>query len=243
MAPCRRLANEVALAADGDRPVAHLRRALRIFEGTARQGSFRIADRFRRILTRGPQVNVVTFSYSSTVLRALVAARRKIRMVYVSLASPENEGRTMALRLARARVNTCLTTDVDLPEFLAHDSASTRLVLGADQIREKDFVNRAGSEWLVDRCRGNHVPCWVLADTTKFAPRRGMRLEDGMAGWTELLLPRPLNHLRTYRRVLAASPLAAHVRVLTEHGEMTPAQVRRAVGKIAVSPRLHSLLG
>jgi len=240
MAPFRRLANLAALAADAADPVRDLTRSLRDFARTAHHGPHRIAQHFRATLANGPRLQVVTFSYSSTVLRSLIAARTRITRAYISLASPENEGRTLALRLARGGVKTCLTTDVDLPKFLESDSR-TILVVGADQVRERDFVNRAGTERLVERARACGVKIWVLADTTKLCSRKRMGMGDVQTGWTEALVRRPVHNLQAYREILSASPLAPSVRVLTEHGPLTPAQVRRAIRGMNISPRLRAL--
>jgi len=242
MAPFRHLANFAALSADAAEPLRYLRGALRTFAWTARNGPRIIARNFRAAAARGPRSSVVTFSYSSTVLRSLIAARRRIETVYVSLASPENEGRTMALRLARAGVKTCLTTDVDLPHFLASEFP-VMLVVGADQIRERDFVNRAGTDRLIECSRACSVPAWVLADTTKLCSRKRMGMADLATGWAESVLPKPERNLGAFRRILSASPLARGVRVFTEQGRLTPAQVRRAIAGMNISPRLRGLAG
>lgn len=241
MAPFRHLANFAALATERPAPAVFLRRQLATFARTVRTGSRRIARQFRAAIATHARIRVVTFSYSSTVLRSLIAARRHIREVCVSLASPENEGRTMALRLAHAGVQTCLTTDVDLPHFLAREPR-TLLVVGADQIRERDFVNRAGTGPLVAHCLAHGLRVWVLADTTKLCAKQRMGMQDAAAGWTESLLRGRHRHLRVSREILTASPLAPNVRVLTEHGRLTPAQVARAIARIDVSARLAALL-
>ncbi len=241
MAPFRHLANFVALAADADAPSRYLTNALRAFAWTARHGPRRIARRFRAATSAGPNFTVVTFSYSSTVLRSLIAARRRVRTAYVSLASPENEGRTMAFRLAQAGVNTCLTTDVDLSRFLER-TARALLVVGADQVRERDFVNRAGTDHLIRRSQACGVPAWVLADTTKLCSKARMGMGSLSTGWVENLLGKSVKNLRAYREILSPSPLARHVRVLTERDLLTPAQVRRAIAAIDVSARLPRLL-
>jgi translation initiation factor 2B subunit (eIF-2B alpha/beta/delta family) len=241
MAPMRNLANQVALAAATPHPAAALRASLKHFQHIAGSGPSEIARRFRLALARGPRRRIVTYSYSSTVLGALIAARSRIAEVICSEAAPEREGVTMARRLARAGVRTCLTTDTCLPGFL--DSRSPMLlVVGADQVRERTFVNRQGTELLVERSRKRSHPCWVLADTTKFIPGRRMGMPATLAGWTAPLLPRPVRNLRAARQVLAPSPLAPNVRVLTEHGWMTPQEVRRAIARITISPRLRALL-
>jgi len=242
MAPLRRLANEAALAAEAGNPGAALTASLGRFRRLVAQGPRNIAGRFRRALGPRRKRIIVTYSYSSTVLRALIAARDRIQEVHCSEASPEREGIALAQKLARAGVRTCLTTDTYLPRVF---TGATRrlLVVGADQVRERDFVNRQGTEALLREARRAGQACWVLADTSKFAPRRGLLLGDATAGWEESLLARPEKNLRAFRVVLSACPLEPGVRVLTERGWMTAGRVRREVTRIAVSPRLRELLG
>ena len=122
MAPLLRLANEVALAAEERVPSRYLARALKHFSSTVRTGPGRIARHFRSALRGGDKKIITTYSYSSTVLQAILAARAQIWQVICSEGRPGLEGRkTVEQILRRGKgVGACLTTDAALQIGRAH---------------------------------------------------------------------------------------------------------------------------
>lgn len=246
MAPFLRLANEVALAADSVDPADALARACKSMEKILRRGPDLIASRFRRALGRGPRKTILTYSYSSTVLRALIQSKSRIQQVYCSEASPEMEGRALARKLAGAGICVILTTDLALPNFIhgvdmMHPPAEA-VVVGADQVRPRHFVNRCGTELLSREAQRARVPVWVLADTTKFV--RGARGDAGSARTepASRLWRNAPKRVTPWLRLLGEVPLASHVRILTERGWMTREQVRRAIREIHFSLRMKVIL-
>src|SRR5487761_407280 len=135
MAPLLRLANELALATEPPAPSRYLAR---------------IARHFRSALGKGDPKIIITYSYSSTVLQAIVAARSRIWQVICSEGRRGVEGRKTVeqiLRLGKG-VGASLTTDAALHMFTTYSHA---LVVGAHALQI--------------RC-----PVWVLADTSKLLP-------------------------------------------------------------------------
>lgn len=116
----------------------------------------------RRHLPHG--ATVLTLSYSSTVLEAL--ARRDLS-VLVAESQPGGEGRKMArrLRLRRVRART-------LPDLLLAEGADLAdvAIIGADAVTPKFVVNKMGTRLLAQTARFAKIPCYVLADVTKFVP-------------------------------------------------------------------------
>ena len=246
MAPFLRLANEVALAIDADRPCKEILKSCASIEFVLKHGARRIAQMLWRELGSGRRKTILTYSYSSTVLRALIHSKSRIRRIYCSEASPEMEGRALARKLAKAGLHVTLTTDLSLPSFIhGIDESHPRpdaIVVGADQVRPQQFVNRYGTEILVEQAQEARVPFWVLTDTSKFVPEIGSRRNKSRTEASARLWRGAAKGVEPWLRLLGEAPLAAHVRVLSERGWMTPEQVRRAIRQIRISTRLKAVL-
>lgn len=240
MAPLLRLANEVALAADEPVPSRYLARALKRFSSGLRAGPPRIARHFGSALRHGDKKIIATCSYSSTVLQAIVAAHPHIWQVICSEGRPGLEGRkTVEQILRRGKgVGACLTTDAALHMFTAHSHA---LVVGADSLGEVGFTNKAGTGALVACALQIGCPVWVLADTSKLLPRAIDAIRSDRNGpdaevWADA--PKRLSILNPYFERTLYQP---GIRILTENGWRTPAQISNEIGKIKVSPLLAKL--
>jgi translation initiation factor 2B subunit (eIF-2B alpha/beta/delta family) len=237
MAPLLRLANEAALAAEAKRPQAQLAQAFERFERRLHAAPGEIARHFGRALP--PNATIVTYSYSSTVLAALVRTRENIAQVYCAESRPGNEGRVMAAGLARARVRVTLMTDAAL---FSLPPVEDHIILGADRITRCGFVNKIGSERLVERARRARRPpaLWLLADTSKFLPDTLEQLvaeRPGPPGEIWLHPPRGVVMENPYFQL---TPFAPRMRILSERGWMEPWEAARAIEKIRVAALLCS---
>jgi translation initiation factor 2B subunit (eIF-2B alpha/beta/delta family) len=239
MAPFLRLANEVALAADAQDPPAELRRMVKDFAVLLHTANRRIAKRFSRRLAMAPAQVLATYSYSSTVVAALIASRANLDSVHCSESQPGCEGRRTAQKLAGAGIEVLFLTDAALMSGVC---AAGAVVLGADAILSRRFINKMGSRALVAQARRTGIPILVLADSSKLCPEplaaAGLRLRFGKA--SELWRNAP-------RHVLPSNPyfeyvsLDSGISVITERGILTPRQVRNAIRNIRISPRLHTI--
>ncbi|MFQ5817592.1 MAG: hypothetical protein ACE5H2_06520 [Terriglobia bacterium] len=252
MAPVINLANRVACAAEQGVSPRELQKALapklRGFRRALRHSNRKIARQFARRLR--PRAVVLTYSYSSTVLAALLAARGKLARVVCSEGRPQLEGRRLAEKLARAGIPVVLVADAALPARVREADA---VVVGADAILPGPaaggagaYVNKIGTRVLQDAARAARKPFYVLADTTKILPSRmpGYRA----CGMARLYRPeasgeeKPAAELwrgaprgvRVENRYFERIPLRREVRLLTERGPLTAAALRRWVGQ---SPR------
>jgi translation initiation factor 2B subunit (eIF-2B alpha/beta/delta family) len=248
MAPLLRLANEVAFAIGARDPQAAMRRRLGRFRAILRQGPRRIAQHLRARLSRLDDPIVVTYSFSSTVVASLQAARKSLRGVWCSESRPGVEGRRTARVLAEAGIDVTYLTDAALADT---SPAGDVLVVGADIVFSDGFRNKIGTQSLAGHFLRAGLPVWVVADTTKFWPERHDRIEPRRTVGPRLLsLPfssGPELWPRAPGNVWAWNPLFWPVRwhpgivVLTEKGWLTPRQVRRAMARILISPRLGEL--
>jgi translation initiation factor 2B subunit (eIF-2B alpha/beta/delta family) len=244
MAPLLRLANECAWAADADHRAKYLSDALNNFHRVLVQGSEGIAREFASALRKMGKRSFLTYSYSSTVVKALRRARSRVTIVYCSESRPGREGRRTARELSKAGIPIVFSTDAQLFESGAHGI----LVLGADKVLFDGFENKVGTRVLVENIR--QLPramrsVWVLADTTKFWPER---LDPSRRKfWKPEKQPLQEIWKNAPRSVSVSNvsfgrtPCHPWMRVLTEKGWMTPKQVRRELQHIRISPRLTRL--
>ncbi len=240
MAPILRVANEVCLAIDSDRPAAMLSRAMSRFHRHLRKAPHKIAQSFSRWLARGPRRCVLTYSYSSTVAESLMRARNHIEEVFCSESRPGCEGIRLARRLARARIKTSVTTDACL---FTQTWPGWLLVLGADAVLHAGMAAKVGSRALAHLHRSIGGATLFLADTAKFWPERGRnslrwRPTFGPSGE---LWKRPPSNISIYNPYFERVPYSRKVRLLTEQGWMTPDKIRRELKNIRISLRLQTL--
>lgn len=238
MAPLLRLANEAALAVDAPNLARSLAIRVGRFGRLVREGPERIARHFRKAL--GPEQHTfATYSYSSTVTRALIGAKKYLSKVACSESRPGNEGRHTARELAQAGISILFTTDAGLMSIVHQFGA---FVTGADALERAGFINKAGTEALALCARESHVPVWVLADTSKLLPAalasKHWRSRPGprVKAW-----PHPPAGITNVNPYFAPAEFGPHVRVVTEIGWLTPEAVRKEVRKIQVSPRIWAL--
>jgi translation initiation factor 2B subunit (eIF-2B alpha/beta/delta family) len=242
MAPLMRLANEMALAADAADPAAALDGRLAKFADSLRAAPGQIARLFARWMNRGPRRDVVTYSYSSTVVKALVKARRRIASVSCSESRPGYEGIVTARRLGRAKIPTWLLTDAGL---FSQSWRGHVVVLGADAVLKSWLAVKVGTRALLTRAREAGCEVVILADTSKFWPepsRRSVRWAWTFGPPEEIWAKRP-SRVRVHNLYFELIGFArwSGLRLLTEHGWMTPRQARRFLKRIVISPRLGEL--
>jgi translation initiation factor 2B subunit (eIF-2B alpha/beta/delta family) len=121
---------------------------------------------------------VGTYSRSSLVERALVAAAAAGRPLRVLLAEgrPQLEGRDLARRLSESGVPCWLTVDAGAALLLPQAGA---LLVGADAVLPRTFVNKVGTYALLLAAREHNVPVYALAQRAKFIPGDARLFELG----------------------------------------------------------------
>ncbi|MGH9775550.1 MAG: hypothetical protein ACRD50_11450 [Candidatus Acidiferrales bacterium] len=241
MAPLLRLANEVAHAVDAPDPRAQLAAVSRRFRSELRSAADRIAAKFYRwIRRRGEKEIVYTYSYSSTVAKALLRARSRIESVCCSESRPGNEGLLMALRLSRGGIKTEFFSDAGL---FSQTFSGVVAVLGADAVLPGWIACKAGSRVLIHETRRARGTVVLLADTTKFWPERSRKPPrwDWTFGPEEDLWKNPPRRVSVYNLYFELVRHSPRILLLTERGWMSPRQVKRALDTIEVSPRLREI--
>jgi translation initiation factor 2B subunit (eIF-2B alpha/beta/delta family) len=130
--------------------------------------------------------DIVTLSASGSVTRLLEALRSRGPLrVSCSEGRPALEGRRLAERLAALGVEVTFLTDAALAAAL--DGANAVLV-GADAVGPRHFVNKTGTRMLLSAAGVAGVPVYVAATRDKFVmpalwPRLTIRHEPPAEVW------------------------------------------------------------
>jgi translation initiation factor 2B subunit (eIF-2B alpha/beta/delta family) len=224
MAPLLNLGERVARAAAGKTSAPELARELLRFRRQLRGANRALARRFAARVR--PGATLLTYSYSSTVRAALLAARPKLARVILSEARPLLEGRRLAAALARHRLRVLLVADAALP---ARVREADLVAVGADAVLPDGYVNKVGTALLAERARAARKPFYVLADTSKIlspALARHFRIEPKPPAE---LWPRAPRRVEVENLYFERVPLTRGVIVLTEHGPLTRRQRRKSL--------------
>jgi len=114
---------------------------------------------------------IVTLSNSKTIIEILVRLNklRKISVV-VGESRPQFEGRIMAKKLLKNKINVEIIPDVLLPDAVEKADAA---IIGADSILlNGNVVNKIGSRSLAIVCKYLMKPFYVLATTDKVSNKK-----------------------------------------------------------------------
>lgn len=234
------------------------RRLLELWQGRRqqREGALReLGAHLAALWAEGPAATdpkartLLTLSRSGTVLAGLAALSESGARftVVVGEGRPGGEGRQMAAVLRRRGLDAWVTTDAAVmalaagsapPPPFPFDPAATTVVVGADAVGPRLFLNKVGTRPLAAAAREAGRPCWVLAETSKLLPLELFRLlELPAAPADEVGAPPGVPALSFYFEPV---PLELASRVVSEEGAAEPRRVRQRVERMPVSRRLRT---
>lgn len=236
MAPFFHLANIVLLAAEDQNDLQGMKAAVK---GAIERFNLHLRTAARKIseLGRGlipPQGRILTHSYSSTVLRTLVDARKsgQIFRVVCTESRPVCEGFQMARELSELGVETQVQTDA----AAAYTVKDVDLVLvGADCLTPLGLVNKVGTYCLALSAKARNVPFYSLCGTEKLLGAKmlgGFRIlkKDPREVW-----PHPASGVEVLNFYFDTTPLELLAGVVTEEGRIAGSEIFRRFQKMRVS--------
>ena len=208
------------------------REAARAVARQLRQGQHLAALRAATLVEDGAAV--VTYSFSSTVLAALLASWNRGRRfrVLCSEARPQMEGRLLAERLARQQVPVEFFTDAALFSSFA---AGSLVLVGCDALESRTFVNKVGTRALLSLARRSRLSFYVVADPFKFLPaklRRWFRIRRERA--VEVWRP-PRKNVLVHNLYFEKVPLRSVTAIVTDTGAWAPERIRDFLGNVAIA--------
>lgn len=237
MAPIINLVDSLWRAWEGGPGGATGRRSVaatcRAFIGLLEEATEAAARRAAALIPR--RARVLTYSASSTVLRALLLAGPKRIEVLCSEGRPILEGVAMAERLARAGIRIRLMIDAALPGRVAEAGL---LLLGADAILPGRVVNKVGTRTLAAAARDEGVPRYVVGDSTKL-------LAPSLTAWFGVperdpreVVKAPPAGVIVENRYFDETPLAMFSGAILEDGVVVP---RALLARLRARPASRAL--
>jgi translation initiation factor 2B subunit (eIF-2B alpha/beta/delta family) len=232
MAPLGRIGAEVTASSRAANPTATLAQKLAFLHEHITTAPQTISEKFARLLPR-KKIHIACYSYSSTVANAIIHARKKISLAYISEGRPGNEGRTTATKLARVGIRVIIVPDVVL---LSQLPPVSHVVFGADCIMQNGFFNKTGTSLLMRTGLAHGAKVWVLSDTLKFwpyAPPFKPVLGDVKPNWR--FWNNPSKGVSLKDQVHELVPFLPGIQILTERGMMSPAKVQEMLRRLRKS--------
>lgn len=217
---------------------AALMEEARGFSAGMAQAAERIASKAVELM-RGAGV-VLTYSFSSTVLKALAVAKQEGRafQVLCSEGRPAGEGLKTASALAALRVPVTLTSDAALPGFVR---TADLVLVGADAVLFSGFANKVGTYPLALAAKEAGVPFYALCDSGKFLPRSLEPLFRILEKNPEEIWKAPPPGVQVINRSFEIIPYSLLVGLVSEEGILPPREVIRRLKGRKVSKRLLHL--
>ena len=181
-----------------------------------------------------PGATVLTYSYSSTVLAALLASWGKGCRFRVLCAEgrPQLEGRALAERLARKKIPVELFTDA---AFFSALGTGDLVLVGCDAIQSRWFANKVGTAALLGLARRARIPSYVVADSFKFLPpklEKWFQIRPQAAG--EVWRARHKN-VTVHNLYFEKVPLRDCAGIVAEEGVWPPGAIRGLLRKVEVA--------
>ncbi len=239
MAPLFHLSNKVLLAIRGAKTVAEVhekcQEALMKFEKQLCESAEAIADLAFELIPPGELV--FAYSFSSTVVSALVNARSKGRFfrVVCTEARPALEGRKFATMLAAGGIEVMHTFDNALGLVLPQCRAA---FMGLDCLGRPGVVNKVGSWPLAMACKELNIPMYALCGTEKFVDdERVFEFEKHDRPGEEVWEDAPKG-VRILNRQFELIPLSWLSGIVTENGILTEKDIGNYVSKLEVHEAL-----
>ncbi len=238
MASIFNLANAVLFAIEGIHDAPSLRSAVtaicRRFAAEIATAHEAISQAAREQIPDGG--TVLTHSYSSTVVDALLGAWRCGRRfsVICTESRPLCEGVALARTLAAAHIPVTLIADGAVHH---HFQQASLALSGADSVARQGVLNKAGTALLALSARARRKKFLVLAGTHKWlAP--GGRLVWVRRENPHEILSEDIAGVCVSNVYFDLTPLRLVTAVITEQGAFAPAAVRRRLRELKVHPAL-----
>lgn len=172
-------------------------------------------------------MTVMTHSFSSTVLRALLVANRRGRRFTVICpeSRPVCEGVAMAASLGVGGIRTSVITDAAVYRLL---SGVQLVAVGADAISSRGVFNKTGTALIALAARELGVPMYVLCSSDKFLPSAYSPAPEEPKNPAEIL-DRELPEVTAINYYFDLTPLACVSGIVTERGILGPGEWKQVL--------------
>jgi len=184
---------------------------------------------------------LITFSYSSTAVRLIIASYEigRIKRVLCGEGRPIMEGLTLARKLTAEGVSVTMLTDAALMSRVVECDA---VWVGGDSLSQEGLVNKVGSLALAMLCRTLDIPFISLMSSDKL-------LSQDLLPFFRLLPQNPREIANGDADVIDVTneyyetiPLELVDYVFTEKGLSKPSEVLKLIGNESISPLFRELV-
>jgi translation initiation factor 2B subunit (eIF-2B alpha/beta/delta family) len=184
---------------------------------------------------------LLTHSRSSTVLEALIEARRagKHFEVIATESRPMLEGRKLAGQLSSNGIQVTVIADAAASLFI---ECADMIMIGADKITPENLVNKIGTKMIALAARERGLPIYAICDTSKFIA------VDYFAGVirdqrnASELWPDPPEGVAVANSYFEPTPLAYFTGVITERGALSNSETSACAREANIDPVLVDAL-
>jgi translation initiation factor eIF-2B subunit delta len=238
MAPIFNLANETLLSIDGLRAPQEIRRAARAacrdFVSRLQSAGEKIGEITSNLIQDG--TTVTTYSYSSTVLKALLVAQDAGRRfdVICPESRPMREGVALAAKLGQAGIAVRLIVDAGVFSLLPEAGV---VLVGADSVSPQGLVNKIGTAGLALAAGALGVDIYALCSSQKFLPASYPPRPQELREPAEILAE-PIPNVTVVNRYFDLTPLEHLTAIVTEDGIIRPDELRRRLESLSVHKHL-----
>jgi len=179
---------------------------------------------------------ILTHSFSGAVFSILEKAKKNKKRfrVVVSESRPLFEGRNLAQQLGRLGVPVTLVIDSALGLYL---KKADLVLVGADSISEKSFINKVGTHGLSLLAKEFGVPFYVVSERTKFISRK-WRPHLKLQADPREILSKIFKNVKIENPYFEEIPLSCCKKIITPEGFLSPSHLPRMIKKIKLSRNL-----
>lgn len=179
------------------------------------------------------QATLLTHSRSSTVLNALLEAKRAGRSfdVVATESRPMLEGRSLATSLSSKDISVTLIADSAAAFAMSNVDF---VMLGADKLTASYVINKIGTRMIALAAREQDLPVYALCDTSKFIR------EDYLVGTAreinspDELWDDPPAGVKPENRYFEPTPIEYFTGIVTEEGLLSADDARRRAEGTAI---------
>ena len=184
--------------------------------------------------------SVLTHSRSSTVLEALIEARRAAKHfeVIATESRPMFEGRRLASELSARGINVTVIADAAASLFIGR---ADLILVGADKITPEHVVNKIGTRMIALAARERGLPIYALCDTSKFIAADYLAVICDQRNASELWPDAPAE-VAVVNSYFEPTPLTYFTGVFTELGVLSGKDASMFAGKACIDPILLEAL-
>ena len=179
---------------------------------------------------------VITHSYSSTLLNALIFAKengKKFKVICTE-SRPNLEGLRLAKRLGKKGVNVKLVVDAAIFSYVF---GSDLILVGSDAITNSDLVNKIGTLGLAIASKKYNKTMYSLCGTDKILLKKYPMNVNQSKNPNEVI-DKTLDNVTPENYYFDLTPLEYLSGIITEKGILSPIEIKDYLNKLSLHSKL-----